>query len=764
MWAFAGGSLRETNGSKHIDFEFFRTLIDYSPGDVVFGNTGNDGGRTAWDFDATGNILVPGTLIVSIDYEGGGTKPDVRIRVWMNQADLATFNSLANRPFNIDASSFEQGLSSGVYGYVRIEALNNAVPYIFGRVNKEAATLGPPWGTIEGSNAAFQDDYKAFQFVEIGINLTAFGLDRRGDSDPCSNILGSLLVKTRSSAGGNSDSFTSELKDFAGPCIFGNSTDPSVDLTGGGTITCTTPTVTLTANLTNPMTSPGSVTFTFYGPDNDNDPNNGYGPLLQGPSADNTIDINAANGAGTYTVVVDALAFPGCSKFDRIVVNAINCDPVDVSGPGNLVKSQCDYTNQAALDTAFAAWLAQFQVVNDGCEGTAQFSGDPRVAPSLCTGGTVNVTYSIADNCSQDSVSASFTLNGEADVDVSGPGNLVKSQCDYTNQAALDTAFAAWLAQFVTNNDGCAAVAQFSGDPRVAPSLCTGGTVNVTYSIADNCSQDSVSASFTLNGEADVDVSGSGNLVKSQCDYTNQAALDTAFAAWLAQFVTNNDGCAAVAQFSGDSRVAPSLCIGGTVNVTYSIADNCSQDSVSASFTLNGEADVDVSGPGNLVKSQCDYTTQAALDTAFAAWLAQFVTNNDGCAAVAQFSGDPRVAPSLCTGGTVNVTYSIADNCSQDSVSASFTLNGEADVDVSGPGNLVKSQCDYTNQADLDTAFAAWLAQFVTNNDGCAAVAQFSGDPRVAPSLCTGGTVNVTYSIADNCSQDSVSASFTLNG
>ncbi|MFC7772241.1 hypothetical protein, partial [Flavobacterium sp. GCM10027622] len=136
--------------------------------------------------------------------------------------------------------------------------------------------------------------------------------------------------------------------------------------------------------------------------------------------------------------------------------------------------------------------------------------GDPRVAPRLCDGGVVNVTYSIADNCSQDSVSASFTLNGEADVDVAGPGNSSTSQCDYADQAAVDAAFAAWLAQFQTLNDGCNAVAQFSGDPRVAPRLCDGGVVNVTYSIADNCSQDSVSASFTLNGEADVDVAGPG--------------------------------------------------------------------------------------------------------------------------------------------------------------------------------------------------------------------------------------------------------------
>ncbi|SHJ22138.1 hypothetical protein, partial [Flavobacterium terrae] len=440
LWAFAGGSLRETNGSKHIDFEFFRTLIDYTPGDMVFGNTGNDGGRTAWDFDGTGNILIPGTIIISVDYEGGGTKPDVRIRVWMNQSDLAGFNSLANRPFNIDASSFEQGLDSGTFGYVRIEALNNAVPNIFGRVNKESTTLAAPWGTIEGQNAMFQTDYKEFQFVEIGINLTAFGLDRRGEEDPCSNILGSLVVKTRSSAGGNSDSFTSELKDFAGPYIFGNSTDPSVDLVGGGEIDCTNPTLTLTANLTNPMTSPSSVTYTFYGPDNDNDPNNGHGPLLQGPSSDNTLEINASNGAGSYTVVVDALGFPGCSRYDSVNVTLNLCDPVDVTGPSDLTVSQCDYADQAGVDAAFNTWLAQFQTVNDGCSGTGGLQGQ-YAPPSLCEGGVVNVSYRIADNCTSDTASATFTLTKGDAVDVTGPSDLTVSQCDYADQAGVDAAF-----------------------------------------------------------------------------------------------------------------------------------------------------------------------------------------------------------------------------------------------------------------------------------------------------------------------------------
>ena len=480
------------------------------------------------------------------------------------------------------------------------------------------------------------------------------------------------------------------------------------------------------------------------------------------PPLDQVVLPNLCGGEVTLKIIARDIC--GNSKECKSTFRVISPDIVDVSGPQPFSASQCDYANQAALDAAFAAWLEQFKTLNDGCGAVAEFSGDPRVAPRLCDGGTVNVTYSIRDNCIRDSVSASFTINGEADVDVSGPQPFSASQCDYADQAVLDAAFAAWLEQFKTLNDGCGAVAEFSGDPRIAPRLCDGGTVNVTYSIRDNCSRDSVSASFTINGEADVDVSGPQPFSASQCDYANQAALDAAFAAWLEQFKTLNDGCGAVAEFSGDPRVAPRLCDGGTVNVTYSIRDNCSRDSVSASFTINGEADVDVSGPQPFSASQCDYADQAALDAAFAAWLEQFKTLNDGCGAVAEFSGDPRVAPRLCDGGTVNVTYSIRDNCSRDSVSASFTINGEADVDVSGPQPFSASQCDYADQAVLDAAFAAWLEQFKTLNDGCGAVAEFSGDLRIAPRLCDGGTVNVTYSIRDNCSRDSVSASFTING
>ncbi|MCH4553296.1 PKD domain-containing protein, partial [Aestuariibaculum lutulentum] len=244
LWAFAGGSLVVTNGNKHLDFEFFRTDAQLVGGAII--NTGGEGGRTAWTFDPNGpddapnggddgSILIPGTIIVSVDYVNGGNVPDIRIRVWMSET---TFNNYDNtwdgRPFNVDKTvAFEKGTDSGDYGYAAINPKAGGLN-MWGRVNDDklsdagSTTLGPPWGTWQGVKPTAVNSYERYQFVEIGIDLTAFGLDRRGSEDPCANILGSLLVKTRSSGGGPNDetAFGSELKDFAGPYRFGYTVPP----------------------------------------------------------------------------------------------------------------------------------------------------------------------------------------------------------------------------------------------------------------------------------------------------------------------------------------------------------------------------------------------------------------------------------------------------------------------------------------------------------------------------------------------------------
>jgi hypothetical protein len=318
LWAYAAATLRSTDGSKHIDFEFFRTLVTYSAGGSQFGNTGNDGGRTAWVFDALGNVITPGTIVISVDYENGGTNPNVRIRLWMDESVFNGLNAsaMAELKFAPVPGSFEKGEQSGNFGYGRITTKVGSDTNIFGRVNAEDTTLGPPWGTLQGEKATFFDSYQKFQHVEIGINLTAFGLDRKGTTDPCANILGSLLVKTRSSAGGQSDSFTSELKDFAGPFQFGFTVTPEVSLAVNREINCINENATITASGIMP---PGSI-VEFYGPDpTPDDKTDGIGPLI--PAEEAAPDLNRlVTQGGVYAALVSATGFTGCTATDYVTV------------------------------------------------------------------------------------------------------------------------------------------------------------------------------------------------------------------------------------------------------------------------------------------------------------------------------------------------------------------------------------------------------------------------------------------------------------
>ncbi|MES2239742.1 MAG: hypothetical protein V4497_05715, partial [Bacteroidota bacterium] len=320
LWGYAGASLVVTNGNKHLDFEFFRTGAILNPTGVladgtigpVIENTGTDGGRTAWTFNADGSIAIPGTIIISTDYINGGNVPSIRIRVWMSQATFNAYNNaLAARPFNVDTTvAFELGTGSGTFGYAAINPKSGGVS-MWGRVNDDkltdatSLTLGPPWGTYGGSTPDAVTSYARYQFVEIGINLTAFGLDARGSQDACSNLLGSLLVKTRSSGGGpNEGAFGSELKDFVGPFLFGNTGNPPTfdvaNIAACGSGNPVTATVNLTTN-THVSADGGTIHYFTDSGFLDEIPAN------PGPAA-----YVASSGTQTIYVRSEKLGNPGC--------------------------------------------------------------------------------------------------------------------------------------------------------------------------------------------------------------------------------------------------------------------------------------------------------------------------------------------------------------------------------------------------------------------------------------------------------------------
>ncbi|WP_297098295.1 T9SS type A sorting domain-containing protein [uncultured Draconibacterium sp.] len=200
-----------SDGNSHADFEFFRNQLDFSG--TALTNLDDDAGHTAWEFGPK-DVTQAGDLIVSIDFENGGTDPAASVRLWMSDATFAAL-SIA-MPDSVDftlTGEFDSGEDADGFGYAGIEATGSfAVAWAI--VNVNDAVLGAPWGSLEAK--AWYEEIQALQYAEFAINLTEIGLGSFGGDDACNKTLGSLMVKTRASA-----SFTAELKDFAGPFLFG---------------------------------------------------------------------------------------------------------------------------------------------------------------------------------------------------------------------------------------------------------------------------------------------------------------------------------------------------------------------------------------------------------------------------------------------------------------------------------------------------------------------------------------------------------------
>jgi hypothetical protein len=239
----------------------------------------------------------------------------------------------------------------------------------------------------------------------------------------------------------------------------------------------------------------------------------------------------------------------------------------------------------------------------------------------------------------------------------------------------------------------------------------------------------------------------------------------------------------------------PSAC-GGYVDVTwtYTSASACApvtcglqtnygSTTCTKRFTVTAAPAVTFNCGSNVTVPSC--STQAQVNTAWASFLAS-TTVSGGCSTGVLTNNAPSTPPSSC-GGYVDVTwtYTSASACAPvtcggqtnygtTTCTKRFTVTGGGLVDVTGPCNVMYTNCSFSNQAALNCAFATWLAQFQTLSSGCGAtvscgsstggaVAVFSGDPRVAPSLLNGGVVRVTYSIAGSCNQDTVCATFAVN-
>jgi hypothetical protein len=215
LWFFTGVSTYGTVGSSYYDVELYKNTFSYNQGTGTFTSAGPDAGHTQWLFDAAGNLLQTGDMIVAVNFSPGSA-PVVDVRIWVSQT---TWSGVTPAYFNFNAN-FDG--STPAFGYASIVSKTGATAFGGGVSNysttaAQDTTLAAPWGTI--SAPGWSLNYAPQQFIEVGLNLSRIGVDPAlytalGNS-ACQSLFSNIFFKSRAS-----NSFTANMKDFVIPLTF----------------------------------------------------------------------------------------------------------------------------------------------------------------------------------------------------------------------------------------------------------------------------------------------------------------------------------------------------------------------------------------------------------------------------------------------------------------------------------------------------------------------------------------------------------------
>jgi hypothetical protein len=247
LWFVGLFNMAEPGGTAYMDFEFYVNSISVIPragGGIKFTSGGPQLGHTAYTFSQGGNITKIGDFIFSVALSGQTTV--VETRLWVSYADWIRLNgaTMGSTPTFTWAGTYDGAFNGSPYGYAGIVPLVSNPVQICGYVNNDVQTpIAPPWGTKGTKTNSWGTKYIPNSVAEVGINLTALGMDHSSLSgvDPCYFPLNTFIIKTRAS-----DSFTAQLKDFSGPYSWGQ---PNFTITSDfPVVSCDNEVATLTAN------------------------------------------------------------------------------------------------------------------------------------------------------------------------------------------------------------------------------------------------------------------------------------------------------------------------------------------------------------------------------------------------------------------------------------------------------------------------------------------------------------------------------------
>ncbi|MGH9876836.1 MAG: hypothetical protein ACRD5H_04305, partial [Nitrososphaerales archaeon] len=176
---YAGFERLDPSGDSHIDLEFLQDNIELDEA-IPCNDPGSD--PTPCSFTgSTTNGRTPGDIVVSMDFTAGGGIGELSIREWTGTEYVLVEPALTTEgcDSNDEACAFNNG----------------------------ASINGGPWPNLNRHGATITN-IPQNGFTEFGIDLTGLIEEDLG-------CISTFMGKTRSS-----QSFTAELKDFAGPAAF----------------------------------------------------------------------------------------------------------------------------------------------------------------------------------------------------------------------------------------------------------------------------------------------------------------------------------------------------------------------------------------------------------------------------------------------------------------------------------------------------------------------------------------------------------------
>ncbi len=210
LWVNMMISTLSSSGSHFIDFELF--VSELKTTSTGFTNSGAQEGHTAWVFDESGNVVTIGDMIIGFSFGGSGVS-GLEVRLWVDMSVHKPGTSPGGTSTFTWGNNIAGETVGSTYGYAQIVVPPGAM---LSSVNSLLSENGPPWGTAD--TKGYVDNYGRGVFAEVGVNFTQLGFDPRalfGNGAACDSPFSAVLAKSRTS-----ESFTSALKDFAGPYAF----------------------------------------------------------------------------------------------------------------------------------------------------------------------------------------------------------------------------------------------------------------------------------------------------------------------------------------------------------------------------------------------------------------------------------------------------------------------------------------------------------------------------------------------------------------